>query len=60
MVTEVYKANGVLDLFNRDTIDQLDFGLRTNVNTLQCEKGTGNIFNSAIEFDLGGNQHAPV
>jgi hypothetical protein len=22
MVTEVYKADGVLDLFNRDTIDQ--------------------------------------
>jgi hypothetical protein len=38
MVTEVYKADGVLDLFNRDTIDQLDFGLRTNVNTQQCGK----------------------
>src|SRR6266852_551098 len=60
MVTEVYKADGVLDLFNRDTIDQFDFGLRTNVNTLQRGKRTGNIFNAAIAFDLGRNQHAPV
>ena len=45
VVTEIlYKADGVLDLFNRDTIDQFDFGLRTNVNTLPCGKGTGNIF----------------
>src|SRR5216684_3443421 len=60
MMTEVYKADGVLDPLNRDTIDQFDFGLRTNVNMLQRGKGTGNIFNAAIEFDFGRNQHAPV
>jgi hypothetical protein len=60
MVTEVYKADGVLDLFDRDTIDQFDFDLRPNVNALQRGKRTGNIFNTAIEFNLGRNQDAPV
>src|ERR1035437_4059727 len=53
-------AHGILHLFDRYVVDQLDFGSGPYVYPLQGRKSAGNVLDTAFELNVGRCKHAAM